>query len=405
MRARPSPHHEDDPAVAPTAPMRGRRAAIVPFAGLIDPVLVRSPVEFVFEGSVGRDQAAAAWIWFGRDLSDGVLGFEALESGAINAEILVPLLPGLLGRAREALAGARGNTEARRRLRAQLGGEAVLERLPMILEALRNRDLLAKAEAFGRATNAIADEAALAAALQSMPLRDKGATALLMHATVGPVRNPTRLVTAVLKLADAPTEPAIVRAGFGPLIEAMMAHAQDQQHAIGQGGPFADMDMTCRAIERFHRLVRAITGYVELEHPSRWSGLLAGLTRSISERIEPRLREVVPDVNGSLRRARDGGDRLDEDRLLAAIGGMYLLVTLRECKDSLALNALFERAWTQSGQALDLHLNRNLELLREEPGNAVVAARLEAGIKMAEIRFNPEYAETLRRARAAAVRR
>jgi hypothetical protein len=34
-----------------------------------------------------------------------------------------------------------------------------------------------------------------------------------------------------------------------------------------------------------------------------------------------------------------------------------------------------------------------------------VSARLEAGIKMAEIRFNPEYAETLRRARSAAERR
>jgi hypothetical protein len=35
----------------------------------------------------------------------------------------------------------------------------------------------------------------------------------------------------------------------------------------------------------------------------------------------------------------------------------------------------------------------------------VIGARLDAGIKMAEVRFNPEYAETLRRARASAERR
>ncbi|UXN73441.1 hypothetical protein N8D56_21630 [Devosia sp. A8/3-2] len=133
--------------------------------------------------------------------------------------------------------------------------------------------------------------------------------------------------------------------------------------------------------------------------------VLSSLTKQISDRIEPRLKDVVPDINRALRKPREGTDRLDNDRLLAALNGVYLLSAVHDCRDSSALNALFDQARSQSGQTLEMHLQRNLELLRQNPADAPVGTRMEAGIKMAEIRFNPEYAETLRRARAAAERR
>ena len=118
------------------------------------------------------------------------------------------------------------------------------------------------------------------------------------------------------------------------------------------------------------------------------------------------MRDIVPDLIQALRRGREGAvDRLDDDRVLAAISGIYLLNAIRDSRDSLALNALFDQAWVQSGEALETHLQRNLELLRQNPADPVVGKRLDAGIKMAEIRFNPEYAETLKRARMAAERR
>ena len=96
---------------------------------------------------------------------------------------------------------------------------------------------------------------------------------------------------------------------------------------------------------------------------------------------------------------------IDNDRLLGAINGVYLLSAVRDSRDSLALNAVFDQAWSQTGQALELHVQRNLELLRQNPADPMTAARLDAAIKMAEIRFNADYAETLKRARATAERR
>lgn len=365
-----------------------------PFAGLIDAIIVEDPVPFAFPGSVARSLAQAVWVWVNRDLCQD-----------IDISDLDQAMPDVLARMREAVDGADADYDNGRRLRAALGNDEARAALPVIMAALRNRAVLDKAQAFGRAVNTITDEAALGTAINSMPLQDPPLAALLFHAAMGQVANPTRVIGAVIKLSGNSNEGSVARAGFGPVIDAILAHAQNQLHLLQPHGPFSDIDLMCRALDRFHRLLRALTGYVEFARGSRWSMVLSAITKQISDRIEPRLKDVVPDINQALRKPREGADRLDNDRLLAALNGVYLLSAIRDCRDSLALNALFDQAWNQSGQTLEMHLQRNLELLRQNPDDRNVGTRMEAGIKMAEIRFNPEYAETLRRARAAAERR
>ena len=388
----------------PAARTKARPCA--PFAGMIEMVLVEEPVQFAFTGSLSRKDAETIWTWVVRDLCPDLISAEGIANGNFSAADLELILTGVSQRARQALLQAGENPEALRRLRAMMGSAEVVERVPQLLVALRNRALLGKAQAFGKAVNAIADEAALGQALQSMPIHDPAIAALVFHAAMGQIVNPLRVVAAIIKLSGNATEQGIARNGFGPVIEAMLAHAQNQVYLLQPHGPFADIDLVCRALERFHRLVRALTGYIEFARGSRWANALSGITKQVSDRIEPKLRDIVPDINQALRRGREGNlDRLDDDRLLAALNGVYLLKTIRDCRDSLALNALFDQAWSQTGQALELHLQRNLDLLRQNPSDSVVVARLEAGIKMAEIRFNADYAETLRRARTAAERR
>lgn len=382
-----------------------RVRAIKPFAGLIDAVLVEGPVAFPFDGSVVRSEALAGWTWVVRDLCPDLISSDALERDSLEAADVETIMPEILARMRDGYMAATGGFENGRRLRAQLGSQEAYDHMPVLLNALRCRALLGKAQAFGKATNSITDDAALGVALQSMPLQDARVAALLFHAAMGQVANPSRLVTTLVRKAGGGTEAMISRSGFGPLIDAILAHAQNQLPVLQPIGAFADIDLTCRGLDRFHRLVRSLTGYVEFERGSRWTMILAGLTRQVSERIEPRLKDVVSDMNQALRRGREGADRLDNDRLLAALNGVYLLATIRECRDSLALNAEFDLAWAQSGQALELHLQRNLEMLRQDPSDPVAGTRVEVGIKMAEVRFNIEYADTLRRARAAAERR
>lgn len=387
-------------------PGRAARLAGKPFAGLIDAVLVEDPAIFSFAGSIVRSHAEAGWTWVHRDLCGELISAGAIADGSFSVSDLEAVMPEVMARMKDGIAKGQQDPELGRRMRAMLGSDEARDALPVLLNALRARPLLSKAQAFGKAINTITDDAALGVALQSMPLQDPPLASLLFHAALGQVANPTRVVTTIIKLSGNATEVSVARSGFTPMVEAILAHAQNQLHLLQSTGPFADIDMVCRALDRFHRLVRSLTGYVEFTRGSRWATVLSAVTKQVSDRMEPRLREVVSDMNQSLRRGREGTvDRLDNDRLLAALNGVYLLSTIRDCRDSLALNALFDQAWSQSGQALEMHLQRNLDLLRQNPSDEIVSARLDAGIKMAEIRFNPEYAETLKRARAAAERR
>ena len=389
----------------PAAARRGGREAVRPFAGMIDAVLVQDPVSFPFAGSVSRAHAEAGWTWIHRDLCPDLIPADAVAGGTFAAGDLEAVMPEVLARMKAALAVVAQDPEKDRRLRAALGSGEARDALPAMMMALRSRALLTKAQAFGKVVNTITDDAALGTALQSMPLQDPPLAALLFHAAVGQIANPTRLTTIIIRLSGNATEAAVIRMGFSPVVDAILAHAQSQLHVLQPMGPFADIDLVCRSLDRFHRLVRSLSGYIEFTRNSRWAMVLSAITKQVSDRIEPRLRDVVADINQAMRRGREGSDRLDNDRILAAINGVYLLATIRECRDSLALNTLFEQAWSQTGQALEMHLQRNLDLIRQHPADPVIGTRLDAGIKMAEVRFNPEYADTLRRARAAAERR
>lgn len=388
------------PPVQPAPSARARRSGR-PFFGLIESVIVESPANYEFDGAISREHAVAVWTWMTRDLAPDLIDPDAVDSDAAR-EALDVLMPELLGRARQAVAAAPGSHEAERRLKTQLGGEIVWSRLPIILNALKCRNLLEKAQAFGRAANGMQDEAGMALALQSMPLQDQAVAALLMMAAIGQVANPGKMMTAVIRITGSPLESAIQRAGFAPMVDAMLAHAQNQIHLLANMGAYADIDLTCRAIDRFHKLSRAVNGYIELARNSRWSTVVAALTKSVSERVEPRLRDVAGSVNMALRRGREGNDRLDSDQILVALNGVYVLAAVRDARDSLGVNALFDQAWNQVGQALEIHFQRGLDILRQNPADKVTSARLDAAIKMAELRFNAEYAETLRRAKDSA---
>jgi hypothetical protein len=387
-----------DPTLAP-APTRSAGKPGKPFFGLIDSVLVEGPADFEFGGAISRPHAMAVWTWMRRDLAPDLIDPDLSADDPEAAKALGALIPELLARARAAVADAGATHDGERRLRTQLGGEGPRERVPLILNALKCRLLLEKAQSFGRAVNGMGDEATLATALQSMPLQDQEIAALLMQAAVGQVASPSRLMTAVIRITGSSSEASIQRAGFAPLVDALLAHAQSQIPLLNQMGPFADIDLICRAIERFHRLTRAVHGFVELSRAGRWAMVVGAVTKRVSESVEPKLRDVGPDVNKALRRQREGADRFDSDLLLSALNGVYVLATIRECRDSLALNALFDQTWAQVGQALELHIQRNLEILRQNPTDSATSQRLDASIKMAELRFNPEYADVLRRAK------
>jgi hypothetical protein len=385
----PKPHSSPPPSALDAARHR-------PLFGLIDGVLVDDPVTFAFDGAIPFSQAEAIAAWLRRDIAPELVGpLLKLDAAAARAGFAAAL-PSLLSRARTAVDAAVPGSDGERRLKAQIGDRDTWLRLPLLLNALRCAPFLDKAGAFGRAMDGIEDDKAAAAALQSMPRHDAGVAALLMMAAVAQTAMPGRLIVAATQIAGGGSEAAMLGAGFAPLVDAVLAHAQNCLPAMQQAGSFADIDLVCRAVERFHRLIRALTAYLDLPRTGRWAPIVAALTKTASSQLEPRLRQLVPDINIAMRRPREAVDRM---QLLAALNGTYLLSTVRNCRESLALNEIFDETWSRCGEILSLQLERVMDALRDMPGDERIIARLDAGIKMAEIRFGVEHAGVLNRAR------
>ncbi|HQZ12759.1 MAG TPA: hypothetical protein PK286_07705 [Devosia sp.] len=375
------------------APADGR-----PFLGLIDAVLIDGPAVFEFDGAIERRHAADAWGWI---LHDILPEFPRPIVGGIDAAALEALAPELLRRARHALALGSRNALAESRLKARLGGNDQLRRLSFILDAFEHRQGIAVARAVGRTLDGLGD-AELERALRSLPRSEPKVFALLMQAVVAGTADPGRLTAAAAGIAESRAEGDLVRTGFAPLIDALLAHAQNQTGPLDQVGLYADFDHICGLIERFDSLIAAVTGQVEIGRDSRWSAALAGIIGTMSKRVRPLLRDVVPDINRALRRYRDGADQLDREQLLTALNAMYLLAAVHACRHSLDLGDVFDPIWMQVGKALELHVERNFDMLQDHPGDGVTSLRLDAAIKMTELRFNTAYAQVLREAKAAA---
>lgn len=394
-------------AIRKSPPPQVFRAGFGVIADVLSPVLVEKPGVYPFDGAIAREHAEAIWTWVARDLLPVTAErlVAEIESGASASTLLGPLIPEVTDAIDEAIRQAK-TVEADHRMTVQMGGDGVRERLPVFLAALRAHAVIARALDFGRVANETQDEEALGAALKSMPLADSGLTSLMMMAVVGQVANPSRLVVAAIRQTGAASDAALSRGGFGPLIEAILAHAQAQLAILQRPGVLdRDADLVCKAIDRFHRLIRAATGYIEVSRANIWAHMVADLTGRVSGQLEARLRGVTGEINRALRRPREGVDRFDPDAALAAYGGLYLLNAVRDARSSLALNVVFDQVWNESGQAIEVLTGRALESFRDNPAGTALGERLDAGIRMAEIRFDEKYAEILRRARDAAVRR
>lgn len=403
-------HKQDAPlsSGAPKAASKGEIVARPAFEAAIAGVLVDPPVFHPFAGAIDREIAGAIWTWIARDAAPDAIArlADGIESGAALKPAFETMLPEILAALKETLAREGSDWEFERRNTIQMGGDDARKRLPYVIMALRRHSLLEQAMAFGRAVSTLQDEATIATALQSISISNPVTRSLWMQAMISTTANPSRVMAAAASLSGGGDEVRITNAGFAPLVDAVLSHAQSQIALLGtHPGVFTDNDLACKAIERFHRLMRAINHNLEIDRRSQWGVVIADLTGRVAERLNRPMREITANLTKALRRPREGADAVDPDDVLGALNGMYLLITVRNSRDSLAVNALLEQAWSETGQAVEVLVTRTLDMFRAYPSDPVLRERLDIGIKLAELRFNPEYADILRRARDGAERR
>ncbi|MCB9993435.1 MAG: hypothetical protein H6873_07235 [Hyphomicrobiaceae bacterium] len=397
-------HAAGDPAAAQLVTPEVTPRQIV--THLIGPVLIDGPDLVYCEGAIRTEAAIAAWNWMVRDIDPQLPSYAAiaLKPGTpIGTDERFARLLGDLVAAQHRTASE--SPAALHRLGVQLGGEYMLEMLPAFQSALRNLKLIHQAAHFGKTLNGITDRHALAVTLKSLPVEDHLLTMQLALAAVGQVTNPQVVGEGIIVAAGGSQPARVQQAGLKSFVDAIIAHAQ---HQIGNlksaRGHFTDIDLSCRVIGRFHKLMRAIAPIVEEDRRSFWYANVTRLVGHLSDLLRPRIEEVDAQIRRGLRPARLGTDALDRDGLLDALNSMYLLQAARDARESLALNQAIETAWLHTGQTCEVLGTRLLDRLREHPHDTVTQDRVSFCAKIAAVRFSQEYAEVLERARDSIMR-
>jgi hypothetical protein len=194
------------------------------------------------------------------------------------------------------------------------------------------------------------------------------------------------------------TEQTVRKSGYGPYGDAMVVNLQQLVDTIEeQAGLFSDIDLMCRAIDRFHRIARVLHYYLDLGKSSQWNHCIEILTGRVSKVLEKRLSEVVPNVTNVLRTPAQKAQILfTTDHVLQAYNSVYLLDAARNAKESLAVNTVVERTWNELGKSLEILLERALEDQKAAPfGDSLAIAKVDIAIKLCSIRFGAEYAQIM----------
>lgn len=372
---------------------------------LLGPVLLSGPDLVVVPGAIHPKHALSVWTWLLRDIDPQLSKYAELALGP-NAPVgtdekFAALMGELVGSQLKAAGAA---AEATRRLHVQLGGEQVLKALPTVEVALKNFKLIQQALQFSKALASISDRSALGLALSSLPAKHVNVTQCVAIACVGHMQAPQHLITGVIQVSKSTDPNRIRKAGMGAFVDAILGHAQNEIGAFADStAGLADIDLACKILGRYHRLLRALHPILEEDRREVWYLGMARLTSNMSDRLRPLIVGVDAEVRRSLRPPRVGPDVVDQDELLTALNNIYLLAAAREARDTLALNTVIETAWTDTAKTLEILMERLLDQLRTHPYNNLINQRFEHGLKMCEVRFSKDYASVMARARDSVV--
>ncbi|WP_181704156.1 hypothetical protein [Chthonobacter albigriseus] len=156
-------------------------------------------------------------------------------------------------------------------------------------------------------------------------------------------------------------------------------------------------------IKRYHDMVRALTTALEFDYDATWRQTLAGLRKQMSDLVTLDVEGIVPSVRRALR--VDDKERPSQVDEIEAIRATSVLVAVRKCKDSLAVNEMVTRVTTTTEQSIEVLGQRLLDQLRKAVGSLRTdsIAASDTLLKLSELMFGEEHSAILRRAREKAM--
>jgi hypothetical protein len=400
-------------ATPPVKPERVGNPSRLFFAP-VEPFLVDDSPEHGHQGRIARVSLTAIWEWIGRDLAPDetkayveeatkylLLGDEAQADATVRAfqDRVVQLVQG-------ALAAARTDDKAKRRLAVQIGTPRAIEDVYRLGTIIRLREPLATlANRLPANIKSLSDDhlGSLKAILDATAnQRDLFTFAAVL--VMSRLQAPWQLIRFAIKAATTDDAARIAETTYAFTVNIVLEDMERLVRQLSSDLKRGQAMARPTLIKDIHDAARGLRSEMDLSGDTPWArrlaamrsevaGLLKGEIESMAGRVRRLLRlrpsrDIVP---GS---TLDQTDVDDTEALIAFVG------TCRNFASELAINEMTLRAWSETQHYLETNIQGLIEALRNASANDRTYRQsvVDAAVRFCSKVFGQEYASLLGKA-------
>lgn len=382
----------------------------------LEPILVDDSATHSHPGRIARVVLEPTWEWIYRDLMPGEAKAvteqvaRAFEEG--EAERGEELVRGFQDRAvlriEEALAAAKSDDKARRRLAGQIGTPRALQDMAAILTVIKARHTLA---AFGSQLpshiKSLDDSniATVKAMIDSLVARDPTLFLYVLVITMGRLAAPWQLIRLATRAANSDNASRVAETPYAVTIDIVLAETQrliGELKAELRSGRGVGVAPILRSI---HDAARGVRSEINFSHESPWARGLAALRTQVSDLLKGEI-ETLPGRVRRLLRPRPikeitPSSALDESDVAETEAQIEFVNTCRTYAGELALSELTTRTWSDLEHYLDPATASLVENLRVagDTDRQFRQSQLDAAVRFCRKVFGEDYAAMMLKAR------
>jgi hypothetical protein len=382
----------------------------------LEPILVDDTATHSHPGRIARVVLEPVWEWICRDLMPGEAKAvteqvaRAFEEG--ETERGEELAGGFQDRAalriEEALAAAKSDEKARRRLSGQIGTPRAMQDVAAILTVIKARRTLA---AFGtQLPNHIkslddSNIATVKAMIDSLVARDPSLFVYVLVICMSRLAAPWQLIRLATRAANSDNASRVAETPYAVTIDIVLA---ETQRLIGElkselrAGRGVGIGPLLRSI---HDAARGVRSEINFSHESPWARGLAALRTQVSDLLKGEI-ETLPGRVRRLLRPRPAKEitassALDESDVAETEAQIEFVNTCRVYAGELALSELTTRTWTDLEAYLDPATASLVENLRVagDADRRFRQSQLDAAVRFCRKVFGEDYAAMMLKAR------
>ena len=382
----------------------------------LEPFLVDDSATHNHPGRIARVVLEPIWEWICRDLMPGeakavteqvARAFDVGESERAE-EMARAFQDRVAIRMDEALANARADDKARRRVAGQIGTPRALDDVRSILSVIKHRDVLARFAAQLPSHIKTLDDANIATVKAMIESPLAGGPTLFVPVlvmTMGRLGSPWQLIRFATRAAGSDSASRVAETPYGVTVDIVLAEIQrlitelKAELRSGQGLAVGAL------LKSIHDASRGLRTEINFSHESPWARGLAALRTQVSDLLKGEI-ETLPGRVRRLLRPRPikeiaPNSALDQNDVREAEAQIDFVNTCRAYAGELALSEQTTRTWTDLEHYLDPATAALVENLRAagESDRPFRQSQLDAAVRFCRKVYGEDYAALLLKAR------